>query len=68
MRLAAFEKMQRKGVSRLLVAEGDRLLGIISLKDLLQFLSLKLDLEGRDENGAASSRSPEEKHEPVLHR
>jgi Zn-dependent protease/CBS domain-containing protein len=48
--LDALSKMQRTGQSRLLVAEGDRLVGIVSLKDLLKFLSLKLQLEG-PENG-----------------
>jgi len=38
----------------LLVTEGDRLLGIVSLKDLLRFLDLKLELEG----AAASSVDP----------
>jgi CBS domain-containing protein len=37
--------MQRSGSSRLLVTEGDRLVGIVSLKDLLRFLDLKLELE-----------------------
>jgi Zn-dependent protease/predicted transcriptional regulator len=44
--LEALEKMQRTSSSRLLVTEGDRLLGIVSLKDLLRFLSLKLELQG----------------------
>jgi Zn-dependent protease len=39
------EQMQRTGSSRLLVTEGDRLVGIVSLKDLLGFLRLKLELE-----------------------
>ena len=43
--LEALGKMQRTGSSRLLVTEGDRLLGIVSLKDLLRFLNLKLELE-----------------------
>lgn len=30
---------------RLMVVEGDRLLGIVTLKDLLEFLSSKVDLE-----------------------
>src|SRR5262249_36835850 len=34
--LEALGKMQQSGLSRLLVVDGDRLLGIISLKDLLQ--------------------------------
>jgi Zn-dependent protease/CBS domain-containing protein len=43
--LDALGKMQRGQVSRLLVTQGDHLLGIVSLKDLLRFLSLKLELE-----------------------
>ena len=37
--------MNQTGLSRLLVAEGDQLVGILSLKDLLAFLSLKVELE-----------------------
>jgi len=37
--------MSRTANSRLLVVEGDRLIGIITLKDMLQFLSLKLELK-----------------------
>ncbi len=37
--------MRRTGASRLLVAEDDRLLGMITLKDLMDFLALKLELE-----------------------
>jgi CBS domain-containing protein len=47
--MEALAKLQRTGSSRLLVTEGDRLLGIVSLKDLLGFLNLKLELEGRDD-------------------
>jgi Zn-dependent protease/CBS domain-containing protein len=47
--MKALERMQRTGSSRLLVTEGDRLVGIISLKDLLRFLHLKLELEGPEE-------------------
>ena len=36
--------MNQMGLSRLLVAEGDRLLGILTLKDLLAFFSLKVEL------------------------
>ncbi len=38
--------MQQTGNSRLLVVAGGELKGIITLKDILGFLSLKLDLEG----------------------
>jgi CBS domain-containing protein len=43
--MQARSKMQATGSSRLLVTEEDRLLGIVSLKDLLRFLNLKLELE-----------------------
>jgi predicted transcriptional regulator len=36
--------MTRTGVSRLLVTEGSRLVGIITLKDMLKFFSLKMEL------------------------
>ncbi len=49
--MEALGKMQRGQVSRLLVTEGDHLVGIISLKDLLRFLNLKLELEGAEKNG-----------------
>jgi CBS domain-containing protein len=37
--------MNRTGSSRLMVTDGNRLVGIISLKDLLKFLELKVELE-----------------------
>lgn len=43
--MSALSAMSRTGVSRLMVAEGDRLLGILTLKDLLRFFSLKMELE-----------------------
>jgi len=44
----ALARMSQSGVSRLMVVSGEQLLGIVTLKDLLQFLSLKIELE---ENG-----------------
>ncbi len=41
----ALSGMYRTGAGRLMVVKGDRLLGIIALKDLLNFLSLKIELE-----------------------
>jgi hypothetical protein len=32
------------------VTEGDQLRGIVTLKDLLRFLSLKMELEGPDDD------------------
>jgi Zn-dependent protease/CBS domain-containing protein len=43
--MSALSAMSRTGVSRLMVAEGDQLLGILTLKDLLRFFSLKMELE-----------------------
>jgi Zn-dependent protease/CBS domain-containing protein len=43
--LHALAAMNRTGASRLMVIEGDRLVGIIALKDLMQLLSLKVELE-----------------------
>jgi Zn-dependent protease/CBS domain-containing protein len=43
--LEALSRMSRTGASRLMVVDGDRLLGILSLKDLLRFFSLKVELE-----------------------
>jgi len=41
----ALSLMNRTGSSRLMVTDGNRLVGIISLKDLLKFLELKVELE-----------------------
>lgn len=49
--LEALEKMNRTGCSRLLVVENQRLVGLISLKDLLRFLDLKLQLHHGDDTG-----------------
>ncbi len=43
--MEALSKMRKTGTSRLVVVDGDRLVGIISLKDMLKFLSLKVELE-----------------------
>lgn len=41
----ALSTMNRNGTSRLMVVDHDRLVGIISLRDLLNFLALKVELE-----------------------
>lgn len=50
--LAALSQMQRTGLSRLLVTENGQLIGIITLKDMLNFLNLKLELEGSEQRSA----------------
>jgi Zn-dependent protease/CBS domain-containing protein len=62
--LEALSKMQRTGSSRLLVTDGEHLLGIVSLKDLLRFLDLKLELEGAD---SAAHRTPLTSHRGEWH-
>jgi Zn-dependent protease/predicted transcriptional regulator len=41
----ALSKMNRNNASRLMVTEGGCLVGIIALKDMLKFLSLKIELD-----------------------
>jgi Zn-dependent protease/predicted transcriptional regulator len=41
----ALSAMHQSKNSRLMVVEGERLVGVIALKDMLEFLSLKMDLE-----------------------
>jgi CBS domain-containing protein len=47
--LEALGRMQLTGSSRLLVTEGNHLVGIVSLKDLLHFLNLKIELENTED-------------------
>lgn len=43
--MEAWMQMSRTGASRLLVADRGRLAGILSLRDLMRFMSLKFDLD-----------------------
>jgi Zn-dependent protease/predicted transcriptional regulator len=43
--LQALSTMSKTGASRLMVLDGGRLVGVVSLKDMLKFLSLKIELE-----------------------
>lgn len=43
--MEALSKMSRTGFGRLIVIEGGRMVGVITLKDMLRFLSLKVELE-----------------------
>lgn len=54
--IEAMTRMTRAGASRLFVTDGDRLVGILSLRDLLEFLTVKLELEGARR---AQGRGPE---------
>ena len=44
--IEALSMMNRTASSRLMVVRGKELVGVITLKDMLKFLSLKVDLEG----------------------
>jgi Zn-dependent protease/CBS domain-containing protein len=44
----ALSLMGQSGQSRLMVTDGGRLVGLITLKDLLSFLTVKMDLSGED--------------------
>jgi len=46
--IKALARMNQTGVSRLLVVENGRMAGLVTLKDLLDFFSLKVELEGQD--------------------
>lgn len=43
--IEALTKMSRLGDSRLMVVAGDQLVGMVTFKDLMEFISLKLELE-----------------------
>lgn len=49
----ALTKMSETGLTRLMVVDHGHLLAVVALKDLLDFLSLKLELEGSDHRHAA---------------
>jgi CBS domain-containing protein len=46
--LSALAQMRRTGNSRLMVVEGGELIGVLVLKDLLELIALKINLEGLD--------------------
>lgn len=51
----ALARMSKQRVSRMLVVDNDTLVGVLKLKDMLDFLSLKIELEGDAPEGAAQS-------------
>lgn len=46
--MEALKTMNRSGISRMMVVEGDQLRGIISLREMMKLISLKLELEDRN--------------------
>lgn len=57
--LSALSRMSRTGTSRLLVVDGDRLVGIVALKDLMRFFSLKMELEPEGGRGPSPKADPD---------
>ena len=57
--VAALSQMNQHHVSRLMVVSDGRLEGVLSLKDLLRFLSLKLELEGGEAGEGAKANVPD---------
>lgn len=43
--MEALSQMSRHGIHRIMVVDGDRLVGLLSLSDLMKFISLKVELE-----------------------
>lgn len=62
----ALARMQSTGASRLLVVEDGRLVGIVSLKDLLRFFHLKLELESDNDRRHTRPRSTDSPQTPSL--
>jgi Zn-dependent protease/predicted transcriptional regulator len=52
------EQMQRTGHSRLFVTEAGRLIGVLTLRDLLQYLSVKSELQAADERPFGGPSGP----------
>lgn len=46
--MQALAKMSQAGVSRMMVVDNERLVGLLSLSDLLKFIALKIELEDHD--------------------
>ena len=50
--LHALSLMNRTGNSRLMVVDNNKLLGVVTLKDMLKFLDLKIDLEAHQKGNS----------------
>jgi Zn-dependent protease len=53
--LQVLERIQRAPAYRLLVADGDHLVGMVGIRDLLEFVNLKTQVEGGRRNGSNGS-------------
>ncbi len=55
----ALSKMSQDGNSRMMVVEDGQLRGIVTLKDLMNFIALKMELEGDDGPATLTSAGPD---------
>lgn len=56
--IKALAIISQTGGSRLMVVEGGHLVGIVTLKDLMKFLSLKVELEGLGNQNFQATKQP----------
>lgn len=54
--MVALNRMGRDENQRLMVVDGEKLVGIVSIRDLLKFLTLTLELENEQDTGTAPLR------------
>lgn len=47
--MSALSRMQRLGVGRMMVTEGDQLVGIFSMRDVMKLMALRVELDESDE-------------------
>ena len=53
--MKALSRMQRLGVSRLMVTQGDRVVGIFSIRDVMKLMALRIEL---DDHAGADEEEP----------
>jgi Zn-dependent protease/CBS domain-containing protein len=51
--MKALSMMHNTGASRMMVVDNGRLVGVLALKDLISFLALKLEIEGKNPSASA---------------
>lgn len=54
--MVALARMQRFGVGRMMVTDGDRLVGIFSIRDVMKLMQLRMELN--DDNGSHPEDTP----------
>ncbi len=62
--MEALSRLQRSGRSRLMVVEGDQLRGVLTIKDLMHFFSLKMELEGESAEQSEASSDRAQRQQP----